>query len=277
MKKENKVDVKRRAFLKSSSLGIAGASLSGGVVGALVSPKAIAADSKTIVTAAHWGPLGVVVENGKAVKSGPAILPAIENELQSVVPDQLYSETRIKYPMVRKGYLTNPGKSDTTLRGHDEWVRVSWDQALDLIDKEFKRVRSEGGFENIFGGSYGWKSSGSLHSSRTLLHRYLNATGGFVGHKGDYSTGAAQVIMPHVLGTIEVYEQQTSWETILESTDIIVLWSANPLTTMRIAWTATDQKGIEYFKKYQATGKRIICIDPIKNETCCCEPLKLRI
>ena len=60
--------------------------------------------------------------------------------------------------------------------------------------------------------------------------------------------GAAQVIMPHVLGTIEVYEQQTSWESVLENSDIIVLWSANPLTTMRIAWMSTDQKGIEYFK-----------------------------
>ena len=56
----------------------------------------------------------------------------------------------------------------------------------------------------------------------------MNATGGFVGHKGDYSTGAAQVIMPHVLGTIEVYEQQTSWESVLENSDIIVLWSAKP-------------------------------------------------
>lgn len=89
-----------------------------------------------------------------------------------------------------------------------------------------------------------------------------------MGHKGDYSTGAAQVIMPHVLGTIEVYEQQTSWESVLENSDIIVLWSANPLTTMRIAWMSTDQKGIEYFKKFQATGKRIICIDPQKSETC---------
>ena len=49
----------------------------------------------------------------------------------------------------------------------------------------------------------------------------MNATGGFVGHKGDYSTGAAQVIMPRVLGTIEVYEQQTSWESVLENSDKI--------------------------------------------------------
>lgn len=267
MKKQDKIDATRRDFLKNSSLGIAGASvLGGGVVGSLVSPNAVAAESKTIMTAAHWGPLGVVVENGKAVKSGPAIEPVLANELQTVVPDQIYSETRVKYPMVRKGYLE--GNKDTTLRGHDEWVRVSWDKAFELVAGEFKRIRSEGGAENIFGGSYGWKSSGSLHSCRTLLHRYLNATGGFVGHKGDYSTGAAQVIMPHVLGTIEVYEQQTSWETILESGEIVVLWSANPMTTLRIAWTSTDQKGIEYFKKLKESGKRIICIDPVRSESC---------
>ena len=74
--------------------------------------------------------------------------------------------------------------------------------------------------------------------------------------------------MPHVLGTIEVYEQQTSWETILESGEIVVLWSANPMTTLRIAWTSTDQKGIEYFKKLKESGKRIICIDPVRSESC---------
>ncbi|WP_233117682.1 trimethylamine-N-oxide reductase TorA [Aggregatibacter actinomycetemcomitans] len=268
--KNSNINHTRREFLKKTSLGVAGASLSGGVVGSVVSPKAAAAEKsmQTVVTAAHWGPIVVVVQDGKAVKSGPAIEPAAPNELQSVVPDQLYSETRVKYPMVRKGFLDKPGKSDTTMRGRDEWVRVSWDEALDLVHEQLKRVRDEHGPTGIFAGSYGWFSCGALHASRTLLQRYMNATGGFVGHKGDYSTGAAQVIMPHVLGTIEVYEQQTSWESVLEHSDIIVLWSANPLTTMRIAWMSTDQHGIDYFKKFQATGKRIICIDPQKSETC---------
>ncbi|MFZ7158233.1 trimethylamine-N-oxide reductase TorA [Avibacterium gallinarum] len=266
MKKQDNINASRRDFIKHSSLGLAGTSLSGGVVGSLVSSKAVAAEQSTVVTAAHWGSLGVVVEDGKVVKSGPAIPAPLTNELQSVVADQLYSETRIKYPMVRKGYLE--GNKDTTLRGRDEWVRVSWEQAFDLVAKEIKRVRDSYGATGIYAGSYGWYSSGSLHAARTLLHRYLNVTGGFVGSKGDYSTGAAQVIMPHVLGTIEVYEQQTSWETILESSEIVVLWSANPLTTLRIAWTSTDQEGLVYFKKLKESGKRIICIDPVRSESC---------
>lgn len=266
MKKQTKFNASRRDFLKQSSLGLAGASLTSGIVGSVISPSLQAAEQTTVVTAAHWGPLGVVLENGKVVKSGAAIPAPLENELQSVVADQLYSETRVKYPMVRKGYLE--GNKDTSLRGHDEWVRVSWDQALDLVAKEIKRVRDTYGATGIYAGSYGWYSSGALHAARTLLHRYLNVTGGFVGSKGDYSTGAAQVIMPHVLGTIEVYEQQTSWETILESSDIVVLWSTNPLTTLRIAWTSTDQQGIAYFKKLKESGKRIICIDPVRSESC---------
>ena len=133
-----KVNNSRRNFLKSSSLGFAGASMAtattGGITGLLsVTANAAETNSKTVVTAAHWGPLGVVVENGKVVKSGPAIAAPIENELQSVVADQLYSEARVKYPMVRKGYLD--GNQDRSLRGHDTWVRVSWEQAFDLVAK----------------------------------------------------------------------------------------------------------------------------------------------
>ncbi|WP_032092832.1 trimethylamine-N-oxide reductase TorA [Necropsobacter rosorum] len=266
MKKQDKINVSRRDFLKNSSLGVAATSFGAGLAGTLVSPQATAAEQKTVVTAAHWGPLGVVVENGKAVKSGPAIVAPLENELQSVVAEQLYSDTRVKYPMVRKGYLE--GNKNTTLRGHDEWVRVSWDKAFELVAGEMKRVRDNYGPTAIYAGSYGWYSAGALHAARTLLHRYLNVTGGFVGSKGDYSTGAAQVIMPHVLGTIEVYEQQTSWESVLEHADIVVLWGANPLTTLRISWTSTDQQGIEYCKKLKASGKRVICIDPVRSESC---------
>lgn len=86
-----------------------------------------------------------------------------------------------------------------------------------------------------FCGSYGWKSSGNMQNSRILLHRFLNVTGGFVGATGDYSTGASQVIMPYVVRSIEVYEQQTSWENILSDSKYVVIWGADPLSTLHIA------------------------------------------
>lgn len=221
---------------------------------------------KQITTATHWGALNVTVEQGKITHSEGAIPSAFTNELQHVVAEQVYSETRVKFPMVRKGYLT--GNSDRTLRGKDEWIRVSWQQALDLVHTALTKARQHYGAQSIFAGSYGWKSSGSLHSSRTLLHRYLNLTGGFVNSFGDYSTGAAQCILPYVVGGNEVYEQTSSWETILKNTEIIVLWSANPIVTLRNSWTATDQQGLAYFEKLKQSGKRVICIDPVRTESC---------
>lgn len=266
---KNKVNLQdRRDFLKKSTLGVGAVAASSSITSIALSPKAQAANSKTIVSAARWGAMAVVVEDGKLVKSGPAFVPAVTNELQSTAPELVHGKTRVKYPMVRKGFLENPGKSDTTKRGNDEWVRVSWDDALKLVHGELTRVRKEYGVEGVFAGSYGWRSTGVLHASRTLLHRYMNLTGGFVGTRGDYSTGAAQVIMPHVMGTIEVYEQQTSWEVVLENTEVVVLWSANPMTTLRIAWTSADQQGIGYFQKLKESGKKIICIDPVRSETC---------
>ncbi len=37
----------------------------------------------------------------------------------------------------------------------------------------------------------------------------MSLAGGYTGHLGDYSTGAAQAIMPYVVGGNEVYQQQT--------------------------------------------------------------------
>ena len=31
--------------------------------------------------------------------------------------------------------------------------------------------------------------------------------------------------MPHVVGSIEVYEQQTVWPVVLDQTELVVLWA----------------------------------------------------
>ena len=221
---------------------------------------------KTILTAAHWGPM-LVETDGETVLSSRGALPTNHpNSLQTVVRDQVHSKTRVRFPMVRKGFLASPD-SPQGVRGEDEFVRVSWDDALALIHQQHKRIRETHGPASIFAGSYGWRSNGVLHKAATLLQRYMSLAGGYTGHLGDYSTGAAQAIMPYVVGDNEVYQQQTSWPLVLEHTDVVVLWSANPLNTLKIAWNASDEQGIGYFDALRKSGKRLICIDPMRSET----------
>ena len=99
----------------------------------------------------------------------------------------------------------------------------------------------------------------------------LNLHGGYVDVLGDYSTGASQVIMPHVVGTLEVYEQQTAWPVVLESTDLIVLWGADLVKSNRIGWLPPDHYVFSALKELVASQKKrkidIICIDPLQTDT----------
>ncbi len=257
------MNLTRRNFIKYA----------GGSAGAMMITSAIPMQSwaaqapgNAILTAGRWGAMYIEVKDGKIVSSRGALAKTIPNSLQTTAPDQAHTPCRVKYPMVRKGFLSAPGKPDGK-RGKDEFVRVSWEDAMKLIHEQHARIRAEHGPSSVFAGSYGWRSSGVLHKAQTLLQRYMSMAGGYTGHTGDYSTGAAQVIMPHVVGSVEVYEQQTVWPVVLEHSQVVVLWGLNPLNTLKIAWSSTDEQGLEYFNKLKASGKTVIAIDPIRSET----------
>ncbi|MGD8110474.1 trimethylamine-N-oxide reductase 2 [Vibrio sp. TRT 17S01] len=253
----------RRGFLKGSGMA------AGAMAFTSFSPMSVASSDKRgkgILTAGRMGPLLCEVQDGKLVSTTNALAQTVPNSLQSTGPDQVHTQARVKYPMVRKGFLNNPAAPEG-VRGSDEFVRVSWDQAYQLIHEQHMRIRKENGPASVFAGSYGWRSSGVLHKAQTLLQRYMSMAGGYSGHLGDYSTGAAQIIMPHVVGSIEVYEQQTTYPMVLEHSDVVVLWGLNPINTLKIAWSSSDTKGLEFFHELKKSGKTVIAIDPIRSET----------
>ena len=83
------------------------------------------------------------------------------------------------------------------------FVELPWDEALDLVAAELKRVRDRHSNRAIFGGSYGWSSAGRFHHAQSQVHRFLNAIGGYVRHMDSYSLGAARVLMPHIVAGME--------------------------------------------------------------------------
>lgn len=256
-------DLTRRGFIKTS-----GASAGALVFTSITPLSSFAAEQpgKAILTAGRMGPMLATVKDDKLVATTNALDQTMPNSLQVTGPDQVHTKARVKYPMVRKGFLDNPS-APTGRRGDDEFVRVSWDEAYKLIHTQHMRIRNENGPASIFAGSYGWRSSGILHKAQTLLQRYMSMAGGYSGHLGDYSTGASQVIMPHVMGTIEVYEQQTTHPVVLEHSDVVVLWGMNPVNTLKIAWSSSDCSGLEFFSDLKESGKTIIVIDPMRSET----------
>lgn len=254
----------KRDFLKTSAaaaLGFSGLSLLGRGARAEQAPQ-------MILSGSHWGVFYGKVEDGRAVdflpwEGDPAPSPQLPGVLDSV-----YSESRIRYPMVRRAWLEQGPGADPDGRGSGDFVRVSWDQAIKLVAAEIKRVRETYGQQALFAGSYGWKSPGKVHNCQTLLRRVLNLTGSYTNSSGDYSTGAAQVILPYVSGSIEVYEQCTTWKNLAENCQLMVFWGANPLNNSQISWQVADHGAWPGISLMKAAGTPVICIDPVRTETC---------
>jgi trimethylamine-N-oxide reductase (cytochrome c) len=225
------------------------------------------AASREVLTGAHWGVMKAKVEGGRFVEAIPFAKDPLPTSLVEYTPDMVYSQSRIRHPMVRAGFLKEGPKSNSGKRGRDAFVQVSWDKALELVASELKRVRATSGPSAIYAGNPGWKSPGKLHSSSAALARLLNLNGGYTPAMGDYSTGAGQVIMSHVMGNMEVYSQQTAWPVVLKESDLIVMWGSDPMTTLKMDWVLPDHYGYAGLKKLKESGKKVISIDPFLSDS----------
>ena len=76
---------------------------------------------------------------------------------------QVYNADRIKYPMKRKSWQPGGGENaHGELRGKDEWERISWDEALDLVVGELKRVYAEYGQDAVICNGWRWAPGSAM-------------------------------------------------------------------------------------------------------------------
>ncbi len=257
----------RRSFIGTGA-AIGGLATLPGLADAHTLLTAPLLDATSGMTATHWGIIKAYVEAGRLTRVEPYEKdPAAPSPVIQAFADRVYSRDRVKYPMVREGFLKHGAKSDTSERGKGKFVRVSWEKAFELVASELKRVKSTYGNDAIHSGSVDWHSVGKLHNSPVLLRRLLGQFGGFVDNSGDFSIAAAMVILPHVIGGTEVYDQPTAWETVLSDTDTVVLWGATLFKNNQIGWEPTDHSAYQYIKRLKAAGKKIISIDPRITDT----------
>ncbi|MCB9955384.1 MAG: molybdopterin-dependent oxidoreductase [Caulobacterales bacterium] len=178
---------------------------------------------KVVPTATHWGAYRIVVEDDRI----KGVLPFQDDPDPSPIGrsliDAIDHPVRIGAPMIRKGWLKDgPGRNNDK-RGDDPFVETPWDEALDIVAEEIKRVRSEFGNESIFAGAYGWASAGRFHHAQSQLRRFLNLAGGHTNTTNSYSFAAAEVIVPHVTGNFwEAIFAPTTWDMIAKHTDLVV-------------------------------------------------------
>ncbi len=252
----------RRMFLQGSA-AIGATALMNTTALASIDPNSFAG---RIFHATHFGPFEAVVRDGKLVGINTMMeLDARPTEMLSHgVMDRTYDKTRINYPMVRKSYLQGWQTGDTKpeLRGKEEWVKVDWDTAWSLTAKALLDTATNHGNEAIFSSSYGGWSNAGVFRPNVLQGRLINLMGGCTNTAGDWSAGAGQVVMPHIIGDMEVYSAQSAWETIRDHTELFVLVGCDPIKNNRIEYRVADHGMYAHWEEIRDNGVRFISINP---------------
>jgi biotin/methionine sulfoxide reductase len=182
------------------------------------------------LTAAHWGVYEVEYDDkGQAAKLHPFSKDPDPSPIGLHMLSDEVARLRVRRPSFRKSWLERGSGAATDKRGAEPFIEVPWDEALDLVADELKRVRTTHGNNAIFGGSYGWSSAGRFHHAQSQVHRFLNALGGYVRHVDSYSLGAARVVMPHIVASMEdLMAMHTPWEVLAEHCRLFVTFGGAP-------------------------------------------------
>ncbi len=186
----------------------------------------------------------------------------------NTIPELVYSDKRIRQPMVRRSWLTSRENSDRTLRGREDFVAVDWDTALDLVAEENRRIRERYGASGIFNGSYGWSSAGRVNHARTLVRRFYFQGGGGVDQQGNYSWGAAQFFLPYVMGTyMPLTGRVTDWPQVVEHAEIFVAFGGLALKNAQVASGGAGQHSLKpALEQLAAKGTPVINISPMRDD-----------
>ncbi len=224
--------------------------------------------TEAVPTGAHWGIYDVLVSGGRVVGARPWEEDPDPAPLYAALPETVDHPTRIARPMVRAGYHNAGPDSDTAGRGAEPFVPVSWERALDLIAGELERVKRAHGNEAIYAGSYGWASSGKIHHPRTLVRRLLNLYGGATDHVGNYSCGAALVVVPHILGTAApVGMQATEWRNIAANTELIVSFGGMAPKNLQVSFGGPGPHVARgWIERLGEAGIEAVSISPLRDD-----------
>ena len=157
---------------------------------------------------------------------------------------RVYAPDRPLYPMKRVGE-----------RGEGRFERISWDEALDTVAGELKRVRETYGPESILYLPTGGDLS-SLHTSMAI-RRLLSMAGGFTTWWGATSFHGGMFASVFKYGTISCSNTRDN----LLNSRLIIMWGWNPAVTITGTNTAW------YLAQAKEQGTRIIAVDPWFSES----------
>lgn len=196
--------------------------------------------------------------------------------------NRVYSKNRVRYPLKRVDWEPggDPEKINAANRGRSKFVRISWDEALDIMESEIRRIIDKYGPYSVFTiGEDGHRESKDLHAGGGMHSNFMSKLGGYTretrtpdsvegwywGAKHVWGSGSNKglgMIAPPQTG-------YNSWNVIKDISDYseLIVFDAGD-------FELTQNYGSQFWSRllkfWEALGKEFVIVDPFCNYTAVC-------
>ena len=207
---------------------------------------------------------------------------AAPNYMALAYKERVYSKNRVMKPLKRVDW--EPGGDPATMnaanRGKSKFVEISWDEALDIMESEIKRVIDQyGPYSVLCIGEDGHRESKDLHAGGGMHMTAMNLLGGYTretrtpdsvegwywGAKHFWGSGfnrGGGLIAPPQNG----YSNHNVVKDVTENADLLVFDAGD--------WELTQNYASMFFsrllKYWEELGKEFVSVDPFCNYTAVC-------
>lgn len=155
--------------------------------------------------------------------------------------ERLYSDLRVLYPQKRVGK-----------KGEGRFERISWDEALETIADNFKRIVRDYGAEAIL--PYSYAGTMGVLNYGSMDRRFFNRLGASLLDRTICSVTATEAYAY----TMGATRGGTDPETLPES-KLIIAWGANPIST--------NVHLMPFINEAKKRGAKLITVDPHRSKT----------
>lgn len=179
---------------------------------------------------------------------------------------QVYSPDRLLYPMKRIDFDPN-GKRNCENRGISGYERISWDEALDIVAGEIRRVKRDYGPSAIMASTGSHHTFGNIGYYMSAQRRFMNLIGfTFVLQNADSWEGWYWGAMHHWGYSMRLGggEGEGTVEEALKHCEMMVFWSSDPECT---AGAYGGMEGSIRRLWLKDLGIKFVHIDPYYNHT----------
>lgn len=196
--------------------------------------------------------------------------------------NRVYSKNRVSHPLIREDWKPggNPETMNAANRGISKFKRISWEEALDIVAGEIRRIIDQYGAPSVLCiGEDGHRESKDLHSGGGMHATLMSKLGGYTrevrtpdsvegwywGAKHVWGSGATKglgMVAPPQTG----FESWNVMKDVTENAELIAFDAGDWENTQNYA----SQFWSRLLKFWEDAGKEFVVVDPFCNYTAAC-------